>query len=151
ATAVEPQTPAVPAAPVETGTGHTFRRGLPRVPGGEPWPPAESAPAGIVAAAGTVEAAAQADRPVAPPVAEPAEEPAKEPLTPAGPAEPAAAAGGLARRGLPRVAGGDSWPPEGTTVANAFTTAPPPTPAAAAPEPAAEPAPQPAAESEPAP
>lgn len=172
ATAVEPQTPAVPAAPVEpaapvkpaapveSGTGNTFRRGLPRVPGGEPWPPAEAAPAGSVAASGTTPApgtspaAAQAEHPVAAPTAAPAAPEttvaAAGPVTPAEPVEPVAAGGGPARRGLPRVAGGDPWPPEGTTVASAFVAAPPPTPAAA-PEPAAEPAPQPAPEPEPAP
>src|SRR5699024_10046356 len=52
-TAPEPASPA-PAgasAPAPTPAGETFRRGLPRVAGGEPWPPADAAPAGIAAAA----------------------------------------------------------------------------------------------------
>ena len=63
-----------------------LRRGLPRVAGGQPWPPA-----------GTVEiedAPAAAAAPAAPPATETVETPL--------------------RRGLPRVPGGKPWPPAGT-------------------------------------
>ncbi|GAA1807658.1 cytochrome b/b6 domain-containing protein [Agromyces neolithicus] len=89
----------------------TLRRGLPREPGGDAWPPLGTAPVAVDAAAGSVAEAA------APPVA-----PSVEMTDAAAAAIPdgsgvAAAAAGPARsirRGLPRVAGGDPWPPEGT-------------------------------------
>ena len=61
-----------------------LRRGLPRVPGGEPWPPA-----------GTVDVA---DAPVETAPAPVSADTVEVPL----------------RRGLPRVEGGDPWPPAGT-------------------------------------
>ncbi len=113
------------------------RRGLPRVPGGEPWPPADAAvpptPAPAVAdphvpaeaapqpsAAAESPAAHASARPSAPPVA----------TAPAGD-------GVALRRGLPRVAGGEPWPPAGF----APTSAP-----AAEPEPDAQPVAEPVAE-----
>jgi thiosulfate reductase cytochrome b subunit len=72
----------------------SLRRGLPRIPGGEPWPPPGEAPARPVTAA------------------------AVAPVTtaPAVPA-PAPKSGGAVsrqlRRGLPRVPGGEPWPPPG--------------------------------------
>ena len=84
-----------------------MRQGLPRVPGGEPWPP-------VAAAAADTAAAASAENTVEVPL----------------------------RRGLPRVAGGDGWPPAGTVrVAAPPEVAPAP---AAEPAPVAEPAPAPA-------
>jgi len=141
-----------------------LRRGLPRVPGGEPWPPA-----------GTVDVAAApvADTPVetapVPVSADTVEVPLRrglprveggEPWPPAGTvkvAAPAAAAVGSAdaetaavddaepahtvevplRQGLPRVEGGEPWPPAGTV-------------RVAAPAPEAEPEPQPEIEAAPA-
>ncbi|WP_084101136.1 cytochrome b/b6 domain-containing protein [Demequina sp. NBRC 110051] len=71
-----------------------IRRGLPRVPGGEPWPPAREAPAHVVAA--SVEDVTTAD-------------------AVAGSATAVGSPRGDVplRRGLPRVAGGESWPAEG--------------------------------------
>ena len=69
-----------------------LRRGLPRTPGGEPWPPA-----------GTVEVL---DAPAAAALSD----------SPAAPAAPAAAGTVEVplRRGLPRTPGGEPWPPAGT-------------------------------------
>lgn len=70
-----------------------LRRGLPRVPGGEPWPPA-----------GTVDIADA-----------PAEGAAVVAAGVAAPASGATETTEVAlRRGLPRVPGGDPWPPAGT-------------------------------------
>ena len=107
----------VDAAPVETAQAPVsadtvevpLRRGLPRVEGGEPWPPAGTVRVAVPAAsaAAAAEAADVAD------VAEPAHT-VEVPL----------------RQGLPRVEGGEPWPPAGTV-------------RVAAPEPEAEPEPQP--------
>ncbi|ALJ18904.1 cytochrome b/b6 domain-containing protein [Microbacterium sp. No. 7] len=117
------QAPAAAAAPVVAAAPAatvTLRRGLPRVPGGEPWPPAST----VVVAAAPAAAAA-----VAPAAAAPAEvaAPAEAAAAPAAAAPVAVAAGGSGvqlapagssvRRGLPRTAGGDPWPPAGTVVA----------------------------------
>ena len=80
-----------------------LRQGLPRVPGGEPWPPVA------------------ASAPVAEPVSAGPENTVEVPL----------------RRGLPRIPGGDGWPPAGTV-------------RVAAPAPGAEPEPQPETEAAPA-
>ena len=71
-----------------------IRRGLPRVPGGEPWPPAREAPAHVVVA--SVEDVTTADAV------------ATEPTSVTSPRGTVPL-----RRGLPRVAGGDAWPAEG--------------------------------------
>ncbi|MCG7290238.1 MULTISPECIES: cytochrome b/b6 domain-containing protein [unclassified Corynebacterium] len=107
---VEDAAPVVTPAADATQTAEVpLRRGLPRVPGGEPWPPAGTVRVAVPAAsaAAAAEAADVAD------VAEPAHT-VEVPL----------------RRGLPRVEGGDPWPPAGTV-------------RVAAPEPEAEPEPQP--------
>ncbi|MGM1017791.1 MAG: cytochrome b/b6 domain-containing protein [Actinomycetota bacterium] len=84
------------------------RRGLPRVPGGDPWPPAvEIATASedhSVPAHREPEAAVESTATVMP-----------------APAEAAPAATGPAvrlRRGLPRVTGGEPWPPTDSATAN---------------------------------
>ena len=104
--------------------GQTVRRGLPRRPGGDPWPADGTSP--VVEHDGTstpaVESAARDEASAAPAV--------RETVTVAAVAQPAAVAespaGGQAavevltssvgarriRRGLPRVAGGEPWPPE---------------------------------------
>ncbi|KJL41789.1 MULTISPECIES: cytochrome b/b6 domain-containing protein [Microbacterium] len=88
--------------------GSTVRRGLPRTPGGEPWPPAGAAPAtngdGAVPAA---EGPAAGDHPVPQSVVAGAQEDAAPKVT----AEPRSAV--TLRRGLPRVPGGEPWPPAG--------------------------------------
>ncbi|RPF19914.1 cytochrome b/b6 domain-containing protein [Myceligenerans xiligouense] len=105
----------------------SLRQGLPRRPGGPAWPPAgeaTAAPAGADGAA--AEEAAEPALAAAAPAA-PASSPA--PVSSAAPASPAAGAapapapapaqapvGGVEvtlRRGLPRVAGGEPWPPAG--------------------------------------
>ncbi|WP_224047641.1 cytochrome b/b6 domain-containing protein [Arthrobacter sp. NicSoilB4] len=82
---------ATPAAPAALATGTTaLRRGLPRVPGGEPWPPAGLAPAAAVAPA---VAAAPAVQPAPEPVVEtpaPASAPAASVVEAAAEAEPPA-------------------------------------------------------------
>ncbi|MEV8025032.1 cytochrome b/b6 domain-containing protein [Microbacterium sp. NPDC080220] len=93
------------------------RRGLPRTPGGEPWPPASTGPA-------TAEGAAQAERrpdsDATASAAASAPHPADDPR-PAIPESAPVAASVAVRRGLPRAVGGDAWPPAETT------PAPPPT------------------------
>ena len=104
----EPWPPLIDHAPAPAPTP-AMRQGLPRVPGGEPWPPVAAAPV-----AADTAAAASAENTVEVPL----------------------------RRGLPRVAGGDGWPPAGTVrVAAPPEAAPAP---AAEPAPVAEPAPAPA-------
>ncbi|GAA1542388.1 thiosulfate reductase cytochrome b subunit [Microbacterium ginsengiterrae] len=106
---------------VQPGGGVTLRRGLPRTPGGEPWPPGDPAaapaepPRGVERAEGETKRVERAERVEA-----------SAPAT-AAPATPAAAASGPAtapaasvpgetlRRGLPRTPGGEPWPPAGTT------------------------------------
>ncbi|MEV7632373.1 cytochrome b/b6 domain-containing protein [Microbacterium sp. NPDC089318] len=100
--------------------GVSLRRGLPRVAGGEPWPPANAAAVASVAAAGPVSAAgASSERDLAESAA-PWREQAVQSATSravdaaAAPVVAAADAGVAVRRGLPRVAGGEPWPPAGT-------------------------------------
>ncbi|WP_374679398.1 cytochrome b/b6 domain-containing protein [Microbacterium wangruii] len=110
---------------------HSLRRGLPRVPGGEPWPPAGAAPAGAAPAPATRAPAPAGAAPVSQTVgadaADRAEATLEQPRTAtatatAGPAATAAAQAAAAtgdgdavalRRGLPRVVGGEPWPPAG--------------------------------------
>nr|WP_318244807.1 cytochrome b/b6 domain-containing protein [Microbacterium pullorum] len=135
----------------QPGEARALRRGLPRVPGGEPWPPAGTAAAAAPAPAPAASAAPVSD------VAGGADADRAE-ATLEQPAARAASAGdgeGVAlRRGLPRTVGGDPWPPEGVAhpaaaaTADAATTtpatttdsaasAPPASGTAAAPDPAA--------------
>ncbi|MFG6279545.1 cytochrome b/b6 domain-containing protein [Microbacterium sp. 5K110] len=83
----------------------TVRRGLPRVPGGEPWPAVENgAPTAAAPAPAPEPAAAPAPR------VDPPEATVPEVAVPA--AGSAADTTGLAlRRGLPRTPGGEPWPP----------------------------------------
>src|SRR5262245_5777890 len=73
-----------------TTDGRTVRRGLPRIPGGEPWPPGGQA---LV----VTEAEAVATAPNAAPSV----------------GVPSHVVGGVIRRGLPRVPSGEPWPPSG--------------------------------------
>ncbi|MFE7065287.1 cytochrome b/b6 domain-containing protein [Microbacterium sp. NPDC057658] len=116
---------ATPSLPEDAAPRPTLRRGLPRVPGGEPWPPAEAAPAVSAVAAVPAETSraavtapdAPAAEPAAPvPVAEPA---AAAPVAAATPAAASSAGGESVRRGLPRVPGGEPWPPAATVPARA--------------------------------
>src|SRR6476620_7691441 len=92
----------------------SIRRGLPRVPGGEPWPPAGEAPAHLV----TASAAPAAVQEMAP---EAAQSVPVEAVNDGGAAAsaPVAAVSGRLRRGLPRVPGGEPWPPAGEVLASA--------------------------------
>ena len=137
-----------------------LRRGLPRVPGGEPWPPAGTVEvADALVEAAPIEAAPIEAAPT-PVSADTVEVPLRrglprvpggEPWPPAGtvkgaaPAVPAAETATVddaepahtvevpLRQGMPRVPGGEPWPPAGTV-------------RVAAPAPGAEPEPQPARE-----
>lgn len=95
-----------PTAAVSSAAGGTrLRRGLPRVPGGRPWPVAPDASV----AAEPAPAATPAVQHVSPRQA------AFKSVPAATPSVWADGAGGM-RRGLPRVAGGESWPSAGITV-----------------------------------
>ncbi|WP_454858226.1 cytochrome b/b6 domain-containing protein [Promicromonospora soli] len=122
-----------PAGAVEV----TLRRGLPRVVGGEPWPPAgivrvdrSPAPtvtpsAGLAAVVGEAPVVGEgadaptADAPVAadvPADAAPASADTPAALGPAGPTVETGTEQVALRRGLPRVAGGEPWPPAETVM-----------------------------------
>jgi len=135
-----------------------LRRGLPRVAGGEPWPP-ETTTSSASAASSAPSLAPAADETsvtrTAPPAAAdfttaaPADRPAV--VSPA--AAPSLDAGVELRRGLPRVPGGEPWPPAGTVSAAAPAPASAPAlaePAAAESAPAASVAGAPAATAAPA-
>ncbi|MFV0375441.1 MAG: cytochrome b/b6 domain-containing protein, partial [Microbacterium sp.] len=101
----------------------SVRRGLPRVHGGEPWPPA-SAGAPVPAPVETLRSDEPRSVPVghvAPAVADNAApaETAAVPGTggPAADRDGARATAVILRRGLPRRAGGEPWPPETRTAA----------------------------------
>ncbi|MCT9819749.1 cytochrome b/b6 domain-containing protein [Microbacterium sp. W1N] len=143
---VEPA--AAPAAP--TAASVTLRRGLPRTPGGEPWPPA-SATAAVAAVASapaaltldTVAPAAAAAPAAATPVVD-----APAAVTAAAASAVADAGGASLRRGLPRTTGGEPWPPAGTAraaVAASAEDAPAAETPASVPTPAAAETPAPAA------
>ncbi len=112
--------------------GATLRRGLPRTPGGEPWPPAgaEAAaatppPAPITSAPPSASAPTVATAPTLRGV-ERAEGETKRVERPQGveTSAPVAASGGeTLRRGLPRAPGGEPWPPAGITAVAAVTVA----------------------------
>ncbi|GAB2706989.1 thiosulfate reductase cytochrome b subunit [Microbacterium marinum] len=104
------------------------RRGLPREAGGEPWPPVS-----------TVDAAASAPAVVAP-AAPDAPAPSGAPASTTAPGHSATASAAGVRRGLPRAAGGEAWPPAGTTPASGRADAAESARAAAAPTDAAAPA-----------
>ncbi|MGJ0389570.1 cytochrome b/b6 domain-containing protein [Microbacterium sp. CGR1] len=171
------EAPAITAPAVDTAaqrrdekpaaTGASLRRGLPRVRGGEAWPPAGAATGGAAVAAMSQSTAPSSSGGLADagPVVEHASSPSASASSIAEPAAPAATAvsaastaeptdgpvverPGSVRRGLPRVAGGDPWPPAGTvpqvaastdasaTAADAAPAAEPPVIAAASAEPA---------------
>lgn len=129
-----------------------IRRGLPREAGGDPWPPVtDAAPTAASAAADVVpavapDAASDAPAPLA--TAEAATTPEPQASVEA-PASSESAAAGSMRRGLPRAAGGDPWPPAGT--APVRPAEPTTHTAEAHPAPASAPAPASPAEAHPAP
>lgn len=107
-----------------------IRRGLPRVPGGEPWPPvsgvqapvadepaaAEAVPTPASSAAASSPAASASAAASGPVVSDTvgAAAPVSTPAPAATPETHASSATGV-RRGLPRVVGGEPWPPAGVT------------------------------------
>ncbi|GAT74132.1 thiosulfate reductase cytochrome subunit beta [Microbacterium sp. HM58-2] len=131
--------------------GTTLRRGLPRVRGGEPWPPAGAAPgpdgaARLAAVAHDAKPVAAASAvPPASAAARGAETPDAGQNTSSAPAGGVSASGAAAteaapgpaagaeprvdrasavRRGLPRVPGGEPWPPAGTAPLTAAAAVP---------------------------
>ena len=127
-----PASASVPA-PVDAPSATRLRRGLPRVAGGDPWPAADSIRA--TSSHPRQQSMAQTQKSAADAAAR---EPAASPATPATatptpataaaaptPAAAAAATGDAAtlRRGLPRVDGGEPWPPAGS--AARVTSTPP--------------------------
>lgn len=127
--APEAPRPAAVAATAAVVPTARLRRGLPRVPGGEPWPPASTAPiaaanahdvteiaegsAGQDAHPGALDATPAEAAPSGPPAVQVRAEPAP---SAASDAPVAALSGGVAlRRGLPRVSGGEPWPPAGVS------------------------------------
>ncbi len=121
-TALPPQ-PATPAG----AAARTMRRGLPRSVGGDPWPPAVKLPAAASSAPvkedqAEVETTAapatdSVELPGKPTVPAPTDESPSGPKDIASaPAATAAVGSTLLRRGLPRVSGGDPWPPETAVV-----------------------------------
>lgn len=103
-----PSSTVVPDVAPAAASGRSLRSGLPRVPGGRPWPEAGDAPR---AANVEVTDAAAASPPAASaePIAERAAATAPAARTAAAVAPPEPSGTGL-RRGLPRVAGGAPWP-----------------------------------------
>ena len=90
--------------------GRTARRGLPRQPGGDAWPPARAAPVEVVLSPAVTEVAvteeATSGHPAAAVIAADPGRAGGGAIQPASPA----AVGGAIRRGLPRIAGGQPWP-----------------------------------------
>lgn len=112
-------------------TPRTPRRGLPRAPGGEPWPPAPSdgsEEAGAVVLSPLDDARAGAAAGSAAPVheAEPMAEPSAPGANSARDAEGEGQVSGepaTVRRGLPREPGGEPWPPAAPAPATLAPTA----------------------------
>ncbi|GAA3031952.1 cytochrome b/b6 domain-containing protein [Microbacterium dextranolyticum] len=103
-------------------SGTVLRRGLPRVAGGEPWPTVEGALATSVEGALATSAESVAAPSPGVPKRQTAGAPALDPRNDASDvdaAAPAPASDAPLRRGLPRAAGGEPWPPEGTADASA--------------------------------
>ncbi len=111
----EPEPEPQPEAVSEAVAAAPLRQGLPRVPGGEPWPPG-----GAIAVAAT-SATAQAEAAAAPAPATPASEPGHaaartrtEPAPARAAAQETTSVELVLRQGLPRTPGGDPWPPSAT-------------------------------------
>ena len=95
-----------PASETAGRVGVAIRRGLPRTPGGKPWPAATAATAATAAAPAAATAAAPAESRVeAASAPAKAHEPASEVV-----GEVVGEAGAAVRRGLPRTPGGEPWP-----------------------------------------
>ncbi|MFC4628335.1 cytochrome b/b6 domain-containing protein [Promicromonospora alba] len=135
ATAAEPAAGAAQAPAPADAVEVTVRRGLPRVAGGEPWPPTavvrvdrspalavtpDAGPPAVASSTAVVDeetVAATADSPAT------ADVPAA--VGPAGPSADTVTEQVALRRGLPRIAGGEPWPPaETVTVQRRVAVAP---------------------------
>ena len=117
---------------VSSGSPSALRRGLPRVAGGDAWPPAGIVPAGATPALASADGAASVSPAPVASAAEPTVDASAPAVTAAAasPAAPATAAVSTPlRRGLPRTRGGEAWPPASAVAA---TTASPAAPAATA-------------------
>ncbi|MHA7221239.1 cytochrome b/b6 domain-containing protein [Arthrobacter sp. RHLT1-20] len=114
------------AGPVTAARARQLRRGLPREPGGGPWPPAGEVAVSVPALAGAsaavatpapaAAAAAAAAVQAVPAATSNAAAPATAPATPTTGTTPL-------RRGLPRVPAGEPWPPAGLAPAAAAAPA----------------------------
>jgi len=92
--------------------GRTLRRGLPRTPGGDPWPPPGEVAGALGSAAAEVSAAASVPDPGASAAAPPAHSPQHAvPATAEVQFEARESSARAIRRGLPRIPGGEPWPP----------------------------------------
>ncbi|EPD84661.1 hypothetical protein HMPREF1529_01264 [Microbacterium sp. oral taxon 186 str. F0373] len=100
--------------------GSSMRRGLPRIAGGEPWPPAASAPAEVAVEAAPVAESTVAEVGMAPSAVAPTN--SGEQATAVAASAPSRGSETVVRRGLPRVAGGEPWP-TGVVAAAADTEA----------------------------
>lgn len=125
---VHPGATADPAPSVSGAVGR-LRRGLPRVAGGEPWPPAVSTavPAPDAVGSTTTGTPAAPPAPESTPAASQAAASTSAPMTavPTVVASRASTATATTMRsGLPRVAGGEPWPPAGSAPAGEPVTAP---------------------------
>ncbi|WP_345471716.1 cytochrome b/b6 domain-containing protein [Glutamicibacter ectropisis] len=126
----EPETSSVQPAIVSTAPVAKLRQGLPRVVGGDPWPPGETPGSATVPLAAAEPAVAPESPAQSAPVQEPASLVAPESAGETEPAQeerPVEINGDAPaiRRGLPRVADGQPWPPA-SFVAAPFTAAPVP-------------------------
>ncbi|WP_300265742.1 cytochrome b/b6 domain-containing protein [Microbacterium sp.] len=112
-----------------TASTVTLRRGLPRAPGGEPWPPSDAASV-VAATPSAASPSIPALTAAAAPESGTVDEEAVGELKPVEPAEreasaPTASSGVALRRGLPRMPGGEPWPPAGAVAVTAESAAAP--------------------------
>ena len=114
-------------AAASAAAGRAVRRGLPRTPGGEPWPPASfvpSIPPSQAVASAVASPQIATTEPATPevPSSQTAASAAANPHIAT--AEPATPDGKALRRGLPRTPGGEPWPPAGLAPVTVAAPAP---------------------------
>lgn len=112
---------AAPSPSTGSGIGQasgaaSLRRGLPRTPGGELWPPSDAVAAAAPAASAPAAASPVVEVERAEGETKRRDEPPAETLQHPAAAEPTPTSGTASdlRRGLPRTPGGEAWPPAGT-------------------------------------
>jgi thiosulfate reductase cytochrome b subunit len=110
---------AVPQPAAAAARAARLRRGLPRTPGGEPWPPAGPLPPLDATASQAEPSTVLPAEPPSAPKAVRADAVAPSPAPEAPAVAPGAAPtdGARLRRGLPRTPGGEPWPPAATALA----------------------------------